>query len=181
MSASCRPLRPFGRHVLAGDQVEDGLGDIGGVIADPLDVLRAEQKMGAEGDLARILHHVGQQFAEDASLPGRRARRRAARRRARARCRAGRKRRARPSGGPPPLRPSARCRRCARGTRASAPISIARLAMFLARSPTRSRSPASGSRDDLAQVDGHRLAPRDRQDRLLLDLALEQVEPGRRR
>ena len=35
--------------------------------------------------------------------------------------------------------------------------------------------------DDLAQVDRHRLAARDRQDRLLLDLALQHVEPRIRR
>ena len=50
--------------------------------------------------------------------------------------------------------------------------------MFLAWSPTRSRSPAIADRaDDLAQVHRHRLAQRDRQDRLLLDLALQRVEP----
>ena len=59
-----RHARPFGGHRLAGDEIDDGLGDIGGVVADPLDVLGAEQQMGAEGDVARILHHVGQEIAE---------------------------------------------------------------------------------------------------------------------
>ena len=43
----------------------------------------------------------------------------------------------------------------------------------------RSRSLASRKRaDDLAQVDRHRLAPRDGEDRLLLDLALQRVDLG---
>ena len=65
----------------------------------------------------------------------------------------------------------------ARGTRASTPILIVRLAMFLARSPTRSRSPATRIAPiDLAQVHRHRLAPGDGHDRQLLDLALQRVE-----
>ena len=62
-----RPLpavRPLGRQVRTGHQIEHGFGDVGRVIADPLDVLRAEQKMGAEGDVARILHHMRQKIAE---------------------------------------------------------------------------------------------------------------------
>ena len=43
----------------------DDLGDVGGVIADPLDVLGDEQQMRAGGDVARIFHHVGQQLAEE--------------------------------------------------------------------------------------------------------------------
>ena len=42
------------------------LGDIGGVVADPLEVLGDKQHVGAGGDRARIAHHVGQQFAEQA-------------------------------------------------------------------------------------------------------------------
>jgi hypothetical protein len=41
------------------------LGDVGGVVADALDVLGAEQKVGAERDVARILHHVGQELAKE--------------------------------------------------------------------------------------------------------------------
>ena len=42
----------------------DILGDIGGVVADPLDVLRRKQQVRAQADIARVLHHVGQQLAE---------------------------------------------------------------------------------------------------------------------
>ena len=66
-STSASPGGPRGRSEgigSPGDEIEDGLGDVGGVIADPLDVLRAEQEMGAEGDVARILHHVGEEVAE---------------------------------------------------------------------------------------------------------------------
>ena len=56
-------------------------------------------------------------------------------------------------------------------------MASARLAMFLARSPMRSRSPAMlSARHDLAQVVGHRLAPGDHRDDLLLDLALELID-----
>jgi hypothetical protein len=65
-----------------------------------------------------------------------------------------------------------------RGTRASIPILTDRLAMFLARSPTRSRSPATRIADYFAQVHRHRLPPGDGEDRLLLDLTLQCVEPG---
>ena len=46
------------------DEEMDVLGDVGGVVADALDVLGAEQQMGAEADVARVFHHVGQQLAE---------------------------------------------------------------------------------------------------------------------
>ena len=49
--------------------------------------------------------------------------------------------------------------------------------MFLARSPIALEVVGHAQRaDDLAQVDRHRLAARDRQDRLLLDLALQRVD-----
>ena len=44
------------------------LGDVGGVVADALDVLGAEQKMRAERDVARIFHHVGQELAEERGI-----------------------------------------------------------------------------------------------------------------
>ena len=44
----------------------DDLADVGRVIAHPFKVLGDEQHMGAGGDGARILHHVGQEFAEQA-------------------------------------------------------------------------------------------------------------------
>ena len=50
--------------------------------------------------------------------------------------------------------------------------------MFLARSPTRSRSPATRMAPMISRKSiRHRLPARDRQRRLLLDLALQQVEP----
>ena len=52
------------------DHVVDGLGDVGGVIAHALDVLGAEQQVDAEGDVARILHHVGQELAEQRGAHG---------------------------------------------------------------------------------------------------------------
>src|ERR1700716_3206747 len=67
------------RHVALGalvedlltlDHVEYGLRDIGGVIADPLNVLGAEHQMDAEGDVARIFHHIGQQLAEQRGADG---------------------------------------------------------------------------------------------------------------
>ena len=46
-STRCARLRRGSSQRLAGDQVVDRLGDVGGVVADPLDVLGAEQKMRA--------------------------------------------------------------------------------------------------------------------------------------
>ena len=57
-------LRTVGRQLLAGGNIIDSLGNVGGVITDALDVLGAEQQMGAGGDVARVFHHVGQQLAE---------------------------------------------------------------------------------------------------------------------
>ena len=58
------PVRPLGRQRRTRHQIDHGFGDVGRVIADPLDVLRAKQKMGAERDVARILHHMRQKIAE---------------------------------------------------------------------------------------------------------------------
>jgi len=41
-----------------------GFGNVGGVVADSLQVLGAEQQVRAEADAARILHHVRQQLAK---------------------------------------------------------------------------------------------------------------------
>ena len=57
-------LRPLVGERAAVDHVVHRLGDVGGVVADALDVLGAEQQMRAERDVARILHHVGEQLAE---------------------------------------------------------------------------------------------------------------------
>ena len=64
------PLGTLVENLLTLDHVEHRLGDVGGVVADPLDVLGAEQQMRAEPDVARILHHVGQQFAEQRGADG---------------------------------------------------------------------------------------------------------------
>src|SRR5436190_11551501 len=53
-----------GEHV-ARDHVVRGLGDVGRVVADALEVLGAEEEMRAEADAARVLHHVGQQLAKE--------------------------------------------------------------------------------------------------------------------
>src|SRR5271166_4672626 len=50
---------------MPGDQVHDRLGDVGRMVADPFDVLRAKEQMRAERDVAWILHHVGQEIAEN--------------------------------------------------------------------------------------------------------------------
>ena len=66
-------MSPFGRlseDLLAFDHVEHGFGDVGGMVADPLDVLGAEHQMDAERDVARVFHHVGQQFAEQRGADG---------------------------------------------------------------------------------------------------------------
>ena len=47
------------------NEVIDILRDVGRVIADALDILRGKQQMGAEPDGAGILHHIGQELAED--------------------------------------------------------------------------------------------------------------------
>ena len=59
-------LRPGLGDVLAAHQEVDDLGDVGGVVADALDVLGDEQQMGGGADVARVFHHVGQQLAEQA-------------------------------------------------------------------------------------------------------------------
>ncbi len=137
---------PSGRSagsVVAGDEIEHRLGDIGGVIADPLDVLRAEQQMGAERDVARVFHHVGQKVAKHrilervefgVALPDR----------ARAfdvALGVGVEHVLHQLGRDFVHVLEADRSRAARAPRA--PIFIERLAMFLARSPTRSRSPAT--------------------------------------
>src|SRR5687768_4172472 len=63
-------LRALVEHLLTFDHVEHGFRDIGGMIADPLDVLGAEHQMDAERNIARVFHHIGQQFAEQRSADG---------------------------------------------------------------------------------------------------------------
>src|SRR6478752_8402154 len=57
-------FRALVENLLSFDHVEHGLRDIGGVVADPFDVLGAEHQVNAERDIARIFHHVGQELAE---------------------------------------------------------------------------------------------------------------------
>ena len=64
---------PLGRSSTSGlavHEVVDVLGDVGGVVADALDVLGAEQQMRAQADVARILHHVGEQLAKQRIVHG---------------------------------------------------------------------------------------------------------------
>src|SRR6266403_2005430 len=51
--------------VLALDEVDDVLGDVGGVIADALEVFGDEDQFEGGKDHAGIAHHVGKQFAEN--------------------------------------------------------------------------------------------------------------------
>ena len=176
VSYSCGPLRTFARQRRAGDEVEHRFGDVGGVVADPLDVLRAEQQVGAERDVARIFHHVGQEVAEDGILE---------------RVEFGVALPYRPRALGVALgvgvehvlhqfggdvvhvtgRPT-----IARGTRASMPISaIAWRCSWPGRQPARGRR-RPGSRRRSRAVDRHRLTPSDGANRLLLDLALQRVE-----
>ncbi|ESY33756.1 hypothetical protein X749_02670 [Mesorhizobium sp. LNJC391B00] len=46
------------------------LGNVGGVVADALDVLGAKQQMRARRDVARIFHHVGQKLAKQRGVHG---------------------------------------------------------------------------------------------------------------
>ncbi len=51
--------------VLALDEVDDVLGDVGGVVADALEVFGDEDQFESGKDHAGIAHHVGKQFAEN--------------------------------------------------------------------------------------------------------------------
>src|SRR5688572_15706025 len=53
-------------EMLAGRREIDHFGDVGGVVADPLQILGDEQQMRRRRDVVGVLHHVGQQGAEDA-------------------------------------------------------------------------------------------------------------------
>jgi hypothetical protein len=45
-------------------------GDVGRMIAHPLDILDVEQQMRAKGDAARILHHVSEELSEQRVVDG---------------------------------------------------------------------------------------------------------------
>jgi hypothetical protein len=51
--------------VLALDDVDDVFGDVGGVIADALEIFGDEDQLEGGKDDAGIAHHVGEEFAED--------------------------------------------------------------------------------------------------------------------
>src|SRR5260370_315307 len=55
-------------EAVAGAAEAHQLGTVGDMVAGALDVLGHEQKMRAGGDGARILHHVGEQLAEQAGI-----------------------------------------------------------------------------------------------------------------
>src|SRR5260370_26168157 len=63
-------FRALVENLLSFDHIEHDLRDIGGVVADPFDVFGAEHQMDAERDVARIFHHVGQEFAEQSGTDG---------------------------------------------------------------------------------------------------------------
>src|SRR5580704_19682892 len=63
-------LRALVENLLTLDHVKYGFRDIGGVIADPLDVLGAEHQVDAKRDVARIFHHIGQELAEQRGADG---------------------------------------------------------------------------------------------------------------
>jgi hypothetical protein len=46
------------------DHVKDGFRDIGRMIADPLDILRAKDEVDGRRDGSGILHHVGEQLTK---------------------------------------------------------------------------------------------------------------------
>jgi hypothetical protein len=51
--------------VLALDNVDNVFGDVGGVVADALEVLGYQDQFEGWEDYAGVTHHVGQEFAED--------------------------------------------------------------------------------------------------------------------
>src|SRR3546814_5271869 len=52
-------------HALAGGGVMDHLGDVGGMVADPFEVLGDEQTMRDLADALGVLHHEGDEHADD--------------------------------------------------------------------------------------------------------------------
>jgi len=58
-------LGPRLRNGAALDQVIHGLGNVGGVIPYALDVLGTKQQVDARCDIARVFQHVGQELAKD--------------------------------------------------------------------------------------------------------------------
>src|ERR1700730_11634996 len=51
-------LRPLAGDGVAFDHIMHSFGDVGGVVADALDVLGAEQMVDVHGDGARVLHRI---------------------------------------------------------------------------------------------------------------------------
>ena len=63
-------FRAFGREHVARDHVVRRFGNVGCVVTNALQVLGAEQQMRAEANAARILHHVGEELAEQGIVHG---------------------------------------------------------------------------------------------------------------
>src|SRR3546814_17843174 len=57
-------LRAAAADALSGRQVMSRFRDVGGMVADALDVLGDEQQMRAWRDVERVFHHVGPQLAD---------------------------------------------------------------------------------------------------------------------
>src|ERR1700691_887348 len=51
--------------VAAGDEVDDVFGDVDGVVADALEIFGDEDELEGGEDDGGILHHVGEEFAEE--------------------------------------------------------------------------------------------------------------------
>jgi len=170
-------LRPLCRDGLAGDEIVHRLGDVGGVVADALDVLCREQEVGAEGDIARVLQHVGEELAEQRGVE-----------------------RVDGAVAPPDVHRGLVVL-LGVGVEHVLELRLAKIAHvldagddLLRLETAADREHALGDvlgevadaleiardadrRDGLAQVDGHRLAAHEGQDGALLDRALERVEP----
>src|SRR3546814_20902522 len=63
------PLRTATADAFSGRQVMGGLGAVGGMVGDELDVLGDEQQMCAWRDDARILHHGGDPIVDVGGNP----------------------------------------------------------------------------------------------------------------
>src|ERR1700730_8552713 len=71
----CSKTRRVSFRALFGDRTTldheiDGFRDVGGMIANALDVLGTKHKMHTERDVTRIFHHVSQKLAEQRSTDG---------------------------------------------------------------------------------------------------------------
>ena len=67
-SPTSEPVGAMVSHVARLDDEDDVFGDVGGVVADALEVPGDENEIDAGFDGARIAEHVGEQFADDLTL-----------------------------------------------------------------------------------------------------------------